>query len=111
MREANEDLAASQAVESMARCAVASSGILFVTVMVEVLEVIAMFNPMAIHHRRCREIRANMSGYLDGDLDAASAAAVKRHVRWCPNCRRMLRNLSRTVAGLRALQPDGPPPA
>jgi anti-sigma factor RsiW len=76
-----------------------------------VLEVIAMFNPMAIHHRRCREIRANMSDYLDGDLDAATAAAVKRHVRWCPNCRRMLRNLSRTVAALRALQPDNPPSA
>jgi predicted anti-sigma-YlaC factor YlaD len=72
---------------------------------------IAMFNPMAIHHRRCREIRATMSDYLDGDLDAATAAGVMRHVRWCPNCRRMLRNLSRTVAGLRALRSDSPPSA
>jgi hypothetical protein len=97
--------------ESTARCGVASAGILLVGLAVKVLEVIAMLNPMAIHHRRCREIRANMSDYLDGDLDAATAAAVKRHVRWCPNCRRMLGNLSRTVAGLRALQADGPPPA
>lgn len=62
-----------------------------------------MFDPMALHHRRCREVRANMSAYLDDELDAATAAGVKRHVRWCPNCRRMLKNLSRTIAGLRAL--------
>ena len=85
-------------------------GILLVAFAVKVLEVIAMFNLMAIHHRRCREIRANMSDYLDGELDVATAAGVKRHVRWCPNCRRMLRNLGRTVAGLRALQSDGAPP-
>lgn len=65
-----------------------------------------MLNPMALHHRRCRQVRASMSAYLDGELDGATAARVRRHVRWCPNCRRLLRNLSRTIVGLRALRSD-----
>jgi anti-sigma factor RsiW len=50
-----------------------------------------------------------MSDYLDGELDRETAAAVERHVRWCPSCHRMLRNLRRTVDGLRALR-DQPTP-
>jgi anti-sigma factor RsiW len=61
-------------------------------------------NPIQRHRRRCREVRAQMSDYLDGELDAQAAAAVERHTRWCPNCRRMLTNLGRTVGGLRALR-------
>jgi anti-sigma factor RsiW len=61
-------------------------------------------NPMKRHHERCREVRAQMSDYLDGDLAPEAAAAVERHTRWCPNCRRMLRNLRRTVASLGALR-------
>jgi anti-sigma factor RsiW len=60
-------------------------------------------NPMKRHRERCREVRAQMSDYLDGDLDQQTAASVARHTRWCPNCRNMLRNLRRTVAGLRSL--------
>jgi anti-sigma factor RsiW len=67
-------------------------------------------NPMKRHHERCREVRAQMSDYLDGDLDPPAATAVERHTRWCPNCRRMLSNLSRTLGGLRALR-DQPTPA
>jgi anti-sigma factor RsiW len=65
-------------------------------------------NPMNRRQARCREVRAQMSDYLDGDLDRRAAAGVERHTRWCPNCRHMLRNLRRTVAGLRALR-DVPP--
>ena len=61
-------------------------------------------NPMKRHRERCREVRAQMSDYLDGDLDRQAAASVERHTRWCPNCGRMLRNLRRTVAGLGALR-------
>jgi anti-sigma factor RsiW len=72
-------------------------------------------NPMKRHHERCREVRAQMSDYLDGDLDATAAAAVQRHTRWCPNCRRMLTNLGRTLGGLHALRdapfPGQPPDA
>lgn len=48
------------------------------------------FNPIRRHRERCREARAQMSDYLDGELDPRAAAGVKRHVRWCPNRRRML---------------------
>jgi anti-sigma factor RsiW len=50
-----------------------------------------------------------MSDHLDHELDPPAAAAVERHVRWCPNCRRMLTNLKRTMGGLRALH-DAPTP-
>jgi anti-sigma factor RsiW len=66
-------------------------------------------NPVRRHRERCREVRAQMSDYLDGELDPATAAAVERHARWCPNCGRMLRNLSRTIGGLGALR-DRPIP-
>jgi anti-sigma factor RsiW len=60
-------------------------------------------NPIKRHRERCREVRAQMSDFLDGELDPRAAAGVERHARWCPNCRRMLANLRRTIGGLRAL--------
>ncbi len=60
-------------------------------------------NPVKRHRERCREVRAEMGDYLDGDLETPAASAVERHVRWCPSCRRMLRNLARPISGLRAL--------
>ena len=66
-------------------------------------------NPVKRHRDRCRETRARMSEHLDGELDGKTAGRVERHIRWCPNCRRMFTNLSRTIAGLRALR-DLPTP-
>lgn len=63
-------------------------------------------NPVKRHREHCREVRAQMSDYIDGELDPAAAAAVKRHTHWCPNCRRMLTNLTRTLGGLRALRDE-----
>ena len=60
-------------------------------------------HPIRSHHDRCRAVRAEMSDYLDGDLDEHEQAAIERHVRWCPNCRRMLSGLRRTVEGLASL--------
>lgn len=60
------------------------------------------------HRDRCRETRADMSDYLDGELDELTASRVERHVRWCPSCGRMLANLGRTIGGLRKLR-DRPP--
>ena len=61
---------------------------------------VSKLNPMARHRAHCEHVRAQMSEYLDGDLDERSAGAIERHVHWCPNCRRMLRNLRRTIEGL-----------
>lgn len=71
-------------------------------------------NPMKRRQERCREVRSQMSDYLDGDLSPDASAAVDRHTRWCLGCGRMLRNLRRTVVGLGALRevpiPDQDPP-
>lgn len=69
-----------------------------------------MLNPVKRHRGRCRDTRAQMSEYLDRELDPQTAARVERHIRWCPNCGRMFANLSRTIAGVRALR-DSPTPA
>lgn len=52
---------------------------------------------------RCREARARLSDYIDGDLEADERRRVERHLRWCPRCRRVLTSLTRTVSGLRRL--------
>ena len=67
-------------------------------------------NPIEAYRQHCRETRAKMSDLLDGELDERTAAKVARHARWCPNCRRMLKSLDRTVGGLHALA-DEPTPA
>lgn len=56
------------------------------------------------HRETCRHVRAQLSDYVDGEIDAREATRLERHVRWCPNCRRMLANLTRTVDGLRTLK-------
>lgn len=66
-------------------------------------------NPIRRHRDRCRCTRALMSDYLDGELDARTATRVERHVRWCPNCRRMLANLTCTIHALRSLGERTPP--
>lgn len=62
------------------------------------------WDPMRRQHERCREVRAQMSNYLDGELERREASGVKRHTLWCPNCRHMLRNLRRTIEGLGRLR-------
>jgi anti-sigma factor RsiW len=67
-------------------------------------------NPIKRHRDRCRDTRAQLSEYLDGELDGRTVARVERPIRWCPSCGRMLASLSRTIGGLRALR-DVPTPA
>lgn len=66
-------------------------------------------NPIRRHRERCRQTRALMSDYIDGELDPRTAAQVSRHVRWCPNCRRILTNLTRTIQALGELNHRAPP--
>lgn len=67
-------------------------------------------NPVKRYNQMCRDARAQMSDLIDGELDPREAGQVARHARWCPNCRRMLKDLQRTVGGLRALSEVPTPP-
>jgi anti-sigma factor RsiW len=54
-----------------------------------------------------RWTQRHLSDYIDGDLDPRERDRVERHVGMCPQCRRLLETLKRTVAGLMGLR-DAP---
>jgi anti-sigma factor RsiW len=57
--------------------------------------------------REHRWTHAHLSDYLDADLDRAERRRVEQHLGLCPQCRRVLATLRRTLRGLRDL---GAPP-
>jgi len=52
----------------------------------------------------------HLSEYLDGELADRDRARVDEHVGICPQCRRVLATLRRTVAGLGSLMSPPAPP-
>lgn len=60
--------------------------------------------------RTCRDVRADLSAYLDGDLDAGLTGGTRVHLESCADCRFELDQLRLTVGALRGL-PELPPPA
>ena len=60
--------------------------------------------------RTCRDVRADLSAYLDGELNAGLTSETRVHLESCAECRFELELLRRTVSALRGL-PDLPPPA
>lgn len=59
--------------------------------------------------REHRWTHAHLSGYIDGDLSAGPSTRVEEHVGLCPQCRRVLATLRRTLAELRALRSEPKP--
>lgn len=53
--------------------------------------------------REHRWTHAHLSEFVDRELDAAEATRVQEHVEICPQCRRVLATLRRTLEGLRSL--------
>lgn len=45
----------------------------------------------------CRDVLANISGYLDGELDTTACAAIERHCLACPRCAELVNGLRETV--------------
>jgi anti-sigma factor RsiW len=45
-----------------------------------------------------------LSDYIDGDLGSSERRRVEEHVHWCPECRRVLESLRRTLKGLMELR-------
>jgi hypothetical protein len=50
---------------------------------------------------------AHLSDYLDGELAGDERARVETHVGLCPECRRVLAGLRKTLAALMELRTDG----
>jgi anti-sigma factor RsiW len=62
----------------------------------------------------CRETRAHLSDYLDGDLGARERTRILRHLDRCERCRALLASLTRVLEQLRSLgslEHAGPKPA
>jgi anti-sigma factor RsiW len=60
-------------------------------------------------HRFMREHRwthAHLSAYLDGELITTDRERVDAHVGLCPECRRILARLRRTIAALMDMRSD-----
>jgi anti-sigma factor RsiW len=56
---------------------------------------------------------ARLTDDIDGELPPAEHARVEEHVHWCPDCRRLLESLRRTVkalVGLRVAVPESVTP-
>lgn len=58
----------------------------------------------------CREVRAALSAYLDGELDARLAGEIRAHLEGCAGCRSEL-DLQRLTVGALQRLPELPPPA
>ncbi|MGY4532544.1 putative anti-sigma-YlaC factor YlaD [Pseudomonas sp. TE3786] len=57
----------------------------------------------------CKELVANSSDFLDGQLRLRQRIAVRLHLASCSNCRRFIRQMRVTQAVLRTL-PETPIP-
>jgi anti-sigma factor RsiW len=45
----------------------------------------------------CRELVAQFSDYIDGELEAALCAQLEAHLARCPNCRVMVDTVRKTI--------------
>jgi anti-sigma factor RsiW len=45
----------------------------------------------------CQEVLANISGYLDGELDTTACDAIERHCQECTSCAGLVNGLRETV--------------
>lgn len=52
---------------------------------------------------KCRQVQERLSDYLDGGLERQEGASLERHVANCPDCRRCLETLRRTIELCREL--------
>lgn len=60
---------------------------------------------------RCDDVQPQLTGYLDGDLDADAGTIVRGHLRECQACRDVAAEEAALRDGLRALPSLDPPPA
>lgn len=49
------------------------------------------------HNGDCRDLLANLSDYVDGELDEALCKAIEAHMAGCENCQIVVNTLAKTV--------------
>lgn len=64
------------------------------------------FLRMMRFYREHRWTHRHLSEYLDGELDAPGRERVEEHVGMCPDCRRVLAGLKRTLQALMGLKDE-----
>lgn len=52
---------------------------------------------MSAPSMNCKQVLANISGYLDGELDGPACDAIEQHRRLCPSCSALVESLRETV--------------
>ncbi len=45
----------------------------------------------------CKNLLGQLSGYLDGDLEAALCTEIERHMADCPDCRAVVNTMEKTI--------------
>jgi anti-sigma factor RsiW len=58
---------------------------------------------------KCESVRAQLTAYLDGELEGDRGSAVRGHLRGCEACRGMASDEAALRDGLRSLPPLDPP--
>lgn len=46
----------------------------------------------------CEELLAALAEYVDGEIDPATAAAIRGHLEKCPTCELVVDNLRKTIS-------------
>ena len=59
---------------------------------------------------RCKKIFAELSDYLDGQLDDFSCEELETHINGCQPCKKFLRSVANTIKQCRRLPSDRPDP-
>ncbi len=57
----------------------------------------------------CRELKAQLPDYLDGELQSQVCAQLEEHLRGCDNCRVMVDTLKKTITLYRDYGPADVP--
>jgi hypothetical protein len=60
---------------------------------------------------KCKDVEAQVTAYLDGELDATTSSALRGHARGCEHCRALVADHARIAGTLAALPPAEPGPA
>ncbi len=58
----------------------------------------------------CRDLKDQLSDYLDGELESALCAEIEQHLRDCKDCRVMVDTLNKTITLYRSYGQENIPP-